>query len=81
MSEPVDELTPERHAIDRERLGRVLEGVDGLTAREMAVFCLRFRVDPGSLTQGEIAECLGITRERVHQLEKAAVEKLRKKLG
>jgi RNA polymerase primary sigma factor len=59
----------------RERLGSAL---DGLPARERQVLELRFGLDRGQeRTLGEVGDELGISRERVRQVETSALRKLR----
>lgn len=60
----------------------VRESLDILNAREMKILSLRFGLEGQSpLTLAEIGEHLGVTRERVRQLQNAALGKLRKRLN
>ncbi len=71
-------LQPEEEAdasLLREELSRML---DSLTARERRVIELRFGLhDDRSRTLKEVGVDLGLTKERVRQIEKAALAKLR----
>jgi RNA polymerase primary sigma factor len=63
------------HKIMREHLHKILEG---LPAREARILQLRFGLTSGqSLTLGEVGRRLGITRERVRQIEAQALRRLR----
>lgn len=69
---------PYDEAVSAERRAAVASMLERLTARERRVLSLRFGIDdshPRSL--GEIGAILGVTRERVRQIEKVALEKLR----
>ena len=62
------------------RKEEVKELLEALTDRESQVIRLRFGLEDGrSHTLEEIGEMLGVTRERVRQIEARAMEKLRKK--
>jgi RNA polymerase primary sigma factor len=65
-----------------EDLDRVMGLLDRMDAREAAVLRLRFGLDgeePKTLKQ--IGECLGLTRERVRQIEGEALDKLRHEMA
>ena len=64
-----DELTKRRALLD--------EAMDGLTEREMIIMRDRRLIDD-PLTLEEVSEKLGISRERVRQIEVRAFEKLQK---
>jgi RNA polymerase primary sigma factor len=65
-----------------EELQRVLELVSHLGDRKAAVLRLRFGLDGSEpRTLAEVGEVLGLTRERVRQLEKQALAELRARLG
>jgi RNA polymerase primary sigma factor len=67
----------EQQIIDNDDLNRVLLQMDQLDQRELAVIRMRYGLDDqGPKTLREIGETLGLTRERVRQLEKQAREKL-----
>ena len=64
---------PQEDLADLQRIiGEYMDGV--LTKREMMVIRMRFW---GELTFAECAENLGVTRERVRQIELKAIRKLR----
>ena len=52
-----------------------------LPPREARVVALRFGLDGEEATLEETGRCVGLSRERVRQLEAQAVERLRKALG
>lgn len=57
----------------------VRSALDGLTPRERKVLVLRYGLDGGpSRTLEEIGKALGVTRERVRQIENKALHKLRR---
>ncbi|HEX4814107.1 MAG TPA: RNA polymerase sigma factor [Nonomuraea sp.] len=65
--------------VDRQLLGDQLRGVlDNLSPRESKIMSLRFGlVDGKPHTLDEIGKHLGLTRERIRQLEKESLSKLR----
>ncbi|MFC4116087.1 RNA polymerase sigma factor [Nonomuraea zeae] len=65
--------------VDRQLLGDQLRGVlDNLSPRESKIVALRFGlVDGKPHTLDEIGKYLGLTRERIRQLEKESLSKLR----
>ncbi|MDH2426208.1 RNA polymerase sigma factor [Sphaerisporangium sp. TRM90804] len=65
--------------VDRQLLGAELRGVlENLTPREAKIMALRFGlVDGKPHTLDEIGKHLGLTRERIRQLEKESLSKLR----
>ncbi|MDD3147404.1 MAG: sigma-70 family RNA polymerase sigma factor [Candidatus Riflebacteria bacterium] len=73
-----DAVSPEEAVIDsllRDQICRVLET---LTEREQIVIKLRFGLDDGTpRSLEEIGRILGVTRERVRQVEEKALKKLR----
>lgn len=73
-----DAVSPEEAVIDsllRDQISRVLEL---LTEREQMVVKLRFGLDDGiPRSLEEIGRILGVTRERVRQVEEKALKKLR----
>jgi RNA polymerase nonessential primary-like sigma factor len=73
-----EEDAPERALVPRDRR-RVLDGIlEHLNAREQIVVARRFGLDrPEPETLQMISEDMGISRERVRQIEKTAVAKLR----
>jgi len=69
---PMDQMTD---ALRRERINSLL---DLMNDREKKILDLRFGLNDGTThTLGETAKYFGITRERVRQIESAALEKLR----
>jgi len=69
---PVDNVT------DILRRERVVQLLDRMNERERKILALRFGLSDGvTHTLGETAKMFGITRERVRQIESAALEKLR----
>jgi len=71
-SSPMDNMT---ETLRRERVDKLLEHMN---EREQRILSLRFGLsDDITHTLGETAKFFGITRERVRQIESAALEKLR----
>jgi len=71
-SSPMDNVTG---TLRRERVDKLLERMN---ERERKILDLRFGLTGGTThTLGETAKVFGITRERVRQIESAALEKLR----
>jgi RNA polymerase primary sigma factor len=69
---PLDNITD---ALRRERVDKLLERMN---EREKRILDLRFGLTDGTMhTLGETAKSFGITRERVRQIESAALDKLR----
>jgi RNA polymerase primary sigma factor len=56
-------------------------GLDALDERKARILRMRFGLDGPEYTLKEVGEVLGITRERVRQLEGEALNELAKKLG
>ena len=68
---------PEAQLIESDDLGRIFEGIDDLDDREATVIRMRFGLDSyDPMTLREVGENLGLTRERVRQLENQAIQKL-----
>lgn len=64
------------HMLDKERIGNMLEV---MSDREREILDMRFGlVDGKQRTLAEVAIKLGVSRERVRQIEEAALRKLRK---
>ncbi|AMV39021.1 RNA polymerase sigma factor RpoD/SigA [Planctomyces sp. SH-PL62] len=68
---------PEDQMIEADDLERVFDRLDALDDREAAVVRMRFGLEPyDPMTLREVGEQLGLTRERVRQLENQALRKL-----
>lgn len=79
MVEDRSEPTPEEAMNILVQQEEVKELLEKLTDRERQVICLRYGLnDERTHTLEEIGEQLGVTRERVRQIEARAMEKLRK---
>ncbi|WP_152050415.1 sigma-70 family RNA polymerase sigma factor [Tautonia marina] len=73
---------PEDLLIEADDLERTLNGIEQLDDRERTVLRMRFGLDPYlPMTLREVGESLGLTRERVRQLEAQALAKLSLALG
>lgn len=79
---PSDEPSPEEVLIKKELVGQVIEAMYKiLEPREIAVMRYRFGLDGGDTrTLQEVGKKYGLTRERVRQIERNAIIKLRKHL-
>ncbi len=77
-----DSVTPPDDAAAREQIRRHARHLlDTLTDQESLVIRHRFGIERSNTeTLREIGEQLGLTRERIRQIEKAALEKLRRRL-
>jgi RNA polymerase primary sigma factor len=68
---------PEDLMIEADDLERIFGRLDALDDREAAVIRMRFGLEPYEpMTLREVGENLGLTRERVRQLENHALQKL-----
>jgi len=68
--------------IETDDLDRIFERLDRLESREAAVIRMRFGLEPyDPMTLREVGENLGLTRERVRQLENQALLKLMQSLN
>ena len=68
---------PEAQLIESDDLDRVFEHISDLDDREAMVIRMRFGLDSyDPMTLREVGENLGLTRERVRQLENQALQKL-----
>jgi RNA polymerase primary sigma factor len=74
-----DRVTPPEHQMEKRELRQCLAlGLAGLTTREARVLRLRFGLENGqSHSLREIGEHLGLSHERIRQIEHLALEKLR----
>ena len=72
------EATPEDLVVEADSRGELIGLVDKLTDRESEVIRCRYQLVPGpKQTYEEIAGRLGVSRERVRQIEREALERLR----
>lgn len=78
IADPYTNRRPESSATDQLLADDIFRVLDTLTPKEQAVIQLRFGLDSGQeRTLEEVGRLLGITRERVRQLEFRALKKLR----
>jgi RNA polymerase primary sigma factor len=69
--------TPDDLLIEADDLARIFHRLEQLDDREATVIRMRFGLDPyAAMTLREVGENLGLTRERVRQLESQALLKL-----
>src|SRR5439155_11107577 len=69
--------SPDIELVETDDLKHVLELLDKMDEREAKVLRMRFGLDQEEpKTLKEIGECLGLTRERVRQIESEALSKL-----
>jgi RNA polymerase primary sigma factor len=69
--------TPDTEMVEADDLHHVLDLLDKMDKREATVLRMRFGLDDEEpKTLKEIGECLGLTRERVRQIENEALSKL-----
>jgi len=72
------EVNPEQLAIEGSLRDTLQEMMEGLTEREKLVLKIRFGFDgEGYKTYDECASSIGVTRERIRQIEYKALKKLR----
>jgi RNA polymerase primary sigma factor len=70
---------PHRHVESRELAERLSAALACLDTRERRVLQMRFGLDRGQeRTLSEVAETLGVSRERIRQIEQGALNKLRR---
>lgn len=73
---------PEELLIEADNFERILRRIDQLDEREATVIRMRFGLEPHfPMTLREVGEQLGLTRERVRQLEHHALLRLMQYLG
>lgn len=74
--------TPDNDMVEADDLHHVLDQLDRMDKREATVLRMRFGLDDEEpKTLKEIGESLGLTRERVRQIESEALGKLSESLG
>jgi RNA polymerase primary sigma factor len=72
---------PDTEMVESENLHQVLDLLDKLDKRHAMVLRMRFGLDnEGPKTLKEVGEFLGLTRERVRQIESKALSKLRENM-
>jgi RNA polymerase primary sigma factor len=73
-----DAMSPEEEAARTVLREQVRDALDSLGERERRVLVLRFGIDDGrTRTLEEVGKALGVTRERVRQIESKALQQLR----
>jgi RNA polymerase primary sigma factor len=73
--------SPEHEMVEADDLNHVMEQLEKMDKREATVLRMRFGLDAAEpKTLKEIGECLGLTRERVRQIESEALTKLSESL-
>jgi len=78
LTKDSNNLNPEEHEKLKELEEFVYKTLQELDERERMIIKMRFGIECEEKTLGEIGQVLGITRERVRQIEQRAINKLRK---
>lgn len=75
--------TPDERTSQKDLLNRLRDLLGELDDRDGAVLRLRYGLDPGSepMTLKAIGQVVGVTRERVRQIEQDALRKLYERMG
>jgi RNA polymerase primary sigma factor len=78
VAQLMDERNPEVALLGVERKEQVAKMLSKLTPREASILSRRFGIDDrGEMTQVEIADEEGVSKERIRQIEAKAMRKLR----
>jgi RNA polymerase primary sigma factor len=78
LIENQDNISPLEAVVETELLDLTEKALKILSDRERQILSMRFGLgDNGTCTLEEVGECLNISRERVRQLEKRAMNRLR----
>jgi RNA polymerase primary sigma factor len=82
LDELMDDPTRNRDAIEPEELERLRQLLDLISESEARILRYRYGLDGGgAMTLKEIGDRVGLTRERVRQIEVRALQKLKAYLG
>jgi len=77
-----DSEQPERVVFDKMEMQALRDLLDAIDQREARILSLRFGLaEDGPRTLREVGRRMGLSRERVRQIEKRALEKLKEALG
>jgi len=72
---------PDAQLMESDDVGRMFESISDMDCREATVIRMRFGLDSyDAMTLREVGENLGLTRERVRQIENLALKHLRRSL-